>query len=124
MTPEEERRLDELYGKLSTRERRYVVCRWIEAGETSHYMADMAAEQGEARARERRYNRNVLVGLVLVAFAGFCFSKWQAASDAREKLEWIYQEGVRDSGLKPVLERIDRERAEYYESLKPDEEPE
>lgn len=42
------------------------------------------------------------------------------AGEARDKLNFIFREGVKDPAVKLFLERVDQQRAEYFESQKDD----
>ncbi len=128
MTPEElqtelikAQRDDDFYRILTEDQLSYISARWDRAHGLASCWEREWEDQEIAATRARLKRWGVILGIACVLWGIYCHNYYEAAAEAREKLEWLFQEGAKDPAVKSFLERVDKQRAEYYQSLKDDE---
>jgi hypothetical protein len=89
--------------------------------ETDRY-ARMMMHDAMLYGTDRPLNRWALVWAIVSILLGICYLNLHRETTwTREKLDRIFQAGAKDPAVRSLLNRVDRERLEYYQSLKADE---
>lgn len=109
---------DLFYEALTEEQKSFISSRW----DLAHSLVpwrDRERENrqiAETRARLKRWSG--ILAIAAIVWGLYCWHYYEAGGEAREKLAWIYQEGVKDRAVRSLLERVDQQRAEYHESFK------